>query len=265
MGLARIEAVTSTVMKPPKTPHTANRASRAHPPNQWISGRTGSAISVAEYISNRIKHMPKGKPFAGAVFAHAGSRVSVGQALSRLVLSGSLERVFRGVYMRPKRSKYTGRKIRANPISVMEAITKARGETIQIHGIEAVRRLGLSTQMQVLPTYYTSGSTREIRIGNAVVRLRHASRQRLQYAGTQVGVALTALLYIGKEGLTEDVLSKVVNSLSAEELNKLVACKIPKWMLSALVCSADARLRNVAGVGESNAPPPALLVAGFPG
>lgn len=60
-------------------------------------------------------------------------------------------------------------------------------------------------------------------------------------------------------------MSKVANSLSAEELNKLVASKIPKWMLSALVCSADARLRNVTGVGESNAPPPALLVAGFPG
>lgn len=246
MKLAR--AVTSTIMKPPKTPHTANRASRVRQPNQWVYGRTGSATSVAECISNRIKHMPKGKPFAGAVFAHAGSRASVAHALSRLVLSGSLERVFRGVYMRPKHSKYTGRKIRANPISVMEAITKARGETIQIHGIEAVRRLGLSTQMQVLPTFYTSGPTREIKIGNAVVRLRHASRQRLQYAGTQVGVALTALLYLGKEGLTEDVLSSVFNSLNAVELNKLMACTMPRWMQSALACSAKVGIRTSAGV-----------------
>lgn len=195
-------------------------------------------MSVAESISNRIKHMPKGKPFAGALFAQVGSRASVDKALSRMVLSGSLERVARGVYMRPKQSEYTGKKVRANPIAVMEVVAKARGETIQVHGVEAARRLGLSTQMQVLPTYYTSGSTREIRIGNAVVRLRHASRQRLQQAGTQVGVALTALLYLGKEGLTEQAVGKIASSLSVEEFNKLMACKMPEWMRAALAGSA---------------------------
>ncbi|MGL4317356.1 MAG: DUF6088 family protein [Pseudomonas sp.] len=195
-------------------------------------------MSVAESISNRIKHMPKGKPFAGAVFAQAGSRASVDKALSRMVLNGSLERVARGVYMRPKQSEYTGKKVRPSPITVMEVVAKARGETIQIHGAEAARRLGLSTQMQVLPTYYTSGSTREIKIGNAVVRLRHASMQRLQQAGTKVGVALTALHYLGKEGLIEQAILKIASSLSGEELNKLMACKMPEWMRSALVSAA---------------------------
>ncbi|PWD02089.1 DUF6088 family protein [Pseudomonas amygdali] len=195
-------------------------------------------MSVAESISNRIKHMPKGRPFAGAVFAQVGSRASVDKALSRLVLSGSLERVARGVYMRPKQSEYTGKRVRANPIAVMEAVAKVKGETIQVHGAEAVRRLGLSTQMQVLPTYYTSGSSREIRIGSAVVRLRHVSRLRLQQAGTKVGVAFTALLYLGKEGLTELAARKVASSLSKEEFNKLMACKMPEWMRSALVCAA---------------------------
>lgn len=195
-------------------------------------------MSIAESILRRIKRMPKGKPFVGAVFAQAGSRTSVDKALSQMVFSGFLERVARGVYMRPKHSRYTGRRIRANPLAVLEAVAKARGETIQIHGAEAVRRLGLSTQMQVLPTYYTSGSTREIRIGNAVVRLRHVSRLRLQQAGTRVGVALTALFYLGKAGLTELELSKIANSLSVEEFNKLMACEMPDWMRSALTRSA---------------------------
>ncbi|MHB2080407.1 DUF6088 family protein [Pseudomonas asiatica] len=196
-------------------------------------------MSIAESILRRIKRMPKGKPFVGAVFARAGSRTSVDKALSQMVFSGLLERVARGVYMRPKYSRYTGRRIRANPLTVLEAVAKARGETIQIHGAEAARRLGLSTQMQVLPTYYTSGSTREIKIGNAVVRLRHVSRLRLQQAGTQVGVVLTALFYLGKGGLTELELSKIANSLSVEEFNKLMACDMPDWMRSALTRSAN--------------------------
>lgn len=195
-------------------------------------------MSVSESISNRIKHMPKGKPFAGALFAQVGTRASVDKALSRMVLKGFLERVARGVYMRPKQSEYTGRKVRANPIQVMEAVARVRGETIQVHGAEAVRRFGLSTQMQVLPTYYTSGSTREIRIGSAVVRLRHASKQRLQHAGTRVGVALTALMYLGREGLTDMVARKVASSLSSEEFNKLMACKMPEWMRLALHSAA---------------------------
>nr|WP_302480308.1 DUF6088 family protein [Pseudomonas putida] len=197
-----------------------------------------SVISVAESISNRIKHMPKGKPFVGAVFAQAGSRSAVNKALSRMVLSGFLERVVHGVYMRPKKSEYSGKQVRANPIAVMKAVARARGETIQIHGSEAVRWLGLSTQMQVLPTYYTSGSTREIKVGNAVVRLHHVSRQRLQLAGTKVGIVLTASFYLGKTGLTEQTVRKIAHSLSPEEHKKLMACKMPKWMRSVWAGSA---------------------------
>lgn len=191
-------------------------------------------MSVAESIAKRVMHMRKGKPFTKALFAAEGSRTSVNKALSRMTRSGLLERVARGIYMRPKISEYTGRNVRANPITVMETVAKASGETIQIHGVEAIRRLGLSTQMQVLPTYYTSGSTREIKMGNAVVRLRHSSWQRLQQAGTQAGLALTALFYLGKEGMTDQVTGKILCSLSAEEYSKLMACKMPKWMRKVL-------------------------------
>lgn len=195
-------------------------------------------MSVSKSISKRIKYMPKGKPFTSASFAQAGSRSAVDKALSRMVVIGFLERVTRGIYMRPKQSEYTGKKIRANPIAVMEVVSRTRGETIQLHGVEAARRLGLSTQMQIIPTYYTSGSTREIKIGNAVVRLHHASQQRLQQAGTQVGLALTASFYLGKEGLTQPTIRKIANSLSAKEYEQLMACKMPKWMRSALGGSA---------------------------
>lgn len=191
-------------------------------------------MSVAESIAKRVKHMRKGKPFNKALFAEEGSRTSVNKALSRMTRSGLLERVARGIYMRPKISEYTGRNVRANPITVMETVAKASGETIQIHGVEAVRRLGLSTQMQVLPTYYTSGSTREIKMGNAVVRLRHSSWQRLQQAGTQAGLALTALFYLGKEGMTDQVIGKILCSLSAKEYSELMACKMPNWMRKVL-------------------------------
>ncbi len=191
-------------------------------------------MSVAKAISNRIKHMQKGRPFSRVIFAQVGSRAAIDKALSSLVQSGSLERVARGVYMRPKMSIYTGNRVRPNPLAIMMILAKANGETIQIHGAEAVRRLGLSTQMQVLPTYYTSGTTREIKVGNAVVRLRHVASARLQYAGTKVGTVLTAFYYLGKQGLSAQIVSIITNAMSSEELRKLKACKMPVWMRSAL-------------------------------
>lgn len=196
-------------------------------------------MSVAEAISHRVKRMKRGKPFVRAVFVEVGSRAAVDKALSRLVRSGCLERVARGVYMRPKLSKYTSKLVKPSPLAIMNVLSKANGETIQMHGAEALRRLGLSTQMQVLPVYYTSGRTREIKAGNAVVRLEHVARDRLQHAGSMVGLALTALHYLGKEGACPHALSKITNSLSPDELATLFACRMPKWMRAALSSNAE--------------------------
>ena len=207
-------------------------------------------MSAADAISERLKHMRKGKPFSRVVFAQIGSRAAVDKALSRLIQSGCLERLVRGIYMRPKVSKHIGR-VRPSPLSVVMAIAKANGETIQIHGAEAVRRLGLSTQVQVIPTYYTSGATRDIRIGNAVVCLRHLSYDKLQHAGTNVGTVLTALHYIWNRGLSSQIVFKVVTTLGRDDLITLRNCRMPRWMRSAVdEASASAATLHYAKVRD---------------
>jgi hypothetical protein len=195
-------------------------------------------MSVAETISMRIKYMQKGKPFGIGLFVEVGARAPVDKALSRMVQSGVLERVARGVYMRPKVSKYAGN-VRPNPTAVMRVIAKSNGETIQVHGSEAVRMFQLSTQMQTQPTFYTSGSTRELKIGNGIVRLQHASSVQLQLAGKKSGAALVALHYIGKNGLTRQIAQRILTALSSEEVNQLLSCKMPAWMRSAVDESAS--------------------------
>lgn len=190
-------------------------------------------MSVTKSITIRIQHMPKGQPFLGSLFAQSGSRSSVNKALSRLVQAGALERIVRGVYMRPKATKYVGN-VRASALAVMKLMIKANGETVQVHGAEAVRLMGLSTQMQERPIFYTSGTTRQIRVGNTTVRLQHASKDRFQHAGTRVGVALTALHYIGKVALSSEIASHIQKALSEDEFKTLQACQMPSWMRTAL-------------------------------
>ena len=118
---------------------------------------------------------------------------------------------------------------------VVSLIARQSRQALQIHGANAVRRFGLSTQMPLISIYYTSGSSRSLFIGKAEVRLVHAAPMVMQQAGTEVGMAISALFYLGKDGTTPDCVAAIKKALRPEDLTTLIACKMPKWMRMALV------------------------------
>lgn len=186
-------------------------------------------MSVSARISDRIKHMPKAHPFCTEYFREFGSRMAVNKAMSRLVEAGVLVRLARGIYMRPKISPYAG-SVRPSTSSILRVIARRNRETTQIHGAEAVRQFNLSTQMQVVSTFYTSGSSRELRFGRKTLRLQHVAQVKLQHAGTKVGLALVALFYLGKAGVDSNAVAKIRSRLSPVEFEALQSCQMPKWM-----------------------------------
>lgn len=181
-----------------------------------------------------MRRMPKGKPFTSSRFLKHGPRTAVDRALARLVENGEIERLSRGVFVRPRTNRFIGKVMPSISESVM-AIAKRNGEVVQIHGAEAARRFKLSTQVPTLPVYYTSGSSRTIQIRNVEVRLMHTSnRRRLQFAGQKIGIALTALWYLGKGNVNLETISMIKSGLSAKEFETLRAADMPAWMTAAL-------------------------------
>jgi len=61
-----------------------------------------TTTKTAKLIRERIEAMPIGEPFTPTAFLECGTRASVDQTLSRLVKAGSIERVTRGVFVRPE-------------------------------------------------------------------------------------------------------------------------------------------------------------------
>ncbi|WP_238474348.1 DUF6088 family protein [Pseudomonas cavernae] len=195
--------------------------------------RTDRALSVSTRIAQRVKHLPKGQPFSIRRFAELGARGAVSKAIALLVNRGELERVYRGIYMRPKSSRYVAR-VRPNAWEVVSVIARQNRQALQIHGANAVRRFGLSTQMPLIPIYCTSGPSRSVFIGKGEVRLVHAAPMVMQHAGSEVGTAISALFYLGKNGSTPECIAAVKKALRPEDLTTLMACKMPKWMRKAL-------------------------------
>lgn len=188
-------------------------------------------MSVVQQILSRVEKIPLGTPFTPREFISLGNRINVGKILERLTLAGKIKRVRRGIYICPKFSRYVG-EVPPSIYEVLQTITATTGETLQVQGAEAARQLGLSTQAPVRESFLTSGRSRKIVINNQEVKLRHVSPKKLVLAGTQAGIALTALWYLGKEEVTIRTLETIESRLEAKEFQALLNHKklMPAWM-----------------------------------
>ncbi len=193
-------------------------------------------MSTTEKIRKKAEQLLLGQPVSIKEFMSCGSRDAVDQALTRLVKAGVLSRPARGVYVRPKTNSFIG-EVPPEPIQVAEAIAEEFGGSIQIHGAEAARRLGFSTQVPARPIFYTSGPNRRFHLGQMEVTLKHVSPRKLALAGRMAGVALTALWYLGKHMVTAQTVEHVRTRLAPEEFDALCAATqaMPGWMHDAFV------------------------------
>ncbi len=190
-------------------------------------------MSIAETIRSRVLRVRRGEPFTNTRFLKLGSRASVDKTMSRLVDEGVIQRLARGVFVRPKKSRFIG-SVMPDVAKVVEVIARDHGETIRVHGAEAARRFKLSTQVPTTPVFYTSGPSRELKVGNLTVKLLHASHRKLRLAGKRPGLALSALWYLGKDNVNASVVGAIRAGLSAEEFETLKSTDMPGWMVGAL-------------------------------
>lgn len=190
--------------------------------------------STANAITKKISHIEKGKPFSTAIFSSLGTRSSIDKTVSRLAKSGNIERVARGVYIRPLYNRIIG-SIKPSADEVVKSKLKAKGEIIQSHGAEALRFFKISTQAPLIKVYYTNSSSREINVEGIKVKLIHTNdKRKLAHADTNIGLALSALWYLGKEQVNNNIIKKIHTILTNDEFTKLLNTPMPIWMSQAL-------------------------------
>lgn len=192
-------------------------------------GHTHSVMSsVRAFVSSK----EEGEPFAVRELLTLGPRASIDQALTRLVKEGSLERAARGVYVRPKVNKIVNRSVPPSVERVVAASARAAGEKVSIHGAEAARRFGLTTQVPMRQVFATTGPSRRMRVGGQQVVLKHVAPRYMEMSSTRAGEALSALLYLVRGEVTPAVARRVCAQLPQEEVQRLrenVAC-MPAWL-----------------------------------
>lgn len=188
-------------------------------------------ISAMQQVRAEIAKKPRGQPILMSSIPGFATRNNTKQIFHRLIESGELVRIARSIYMRPKKSKYVG-VVMPSIEEIVKAIAEESGETIGMHGAEAARLLGLTTQMPIHPTYCTTGCSREIEVGKQKIRFKHVRPNKIILPGTIAGLVITALWYLGKENVDQKTVEKIKSRLSEKEFLSVVAArnKMPEWM-----------------------------------
>jgi len=177
-------------------------------------------------VSHRIqKAVGRMKP--GAVFPvnrlmiDLASRNAAEKELSRLVTSGRLQRVRRGVYYKPAQSHLFGN-VLPDPTDVAYAIAGSVHAQIVPHGSMALHLLGLSPQVPMKQIYLNDKLHKTEWVGNTPIQFKRVSPKKLSGAGQKAGLVLSALEYLGKEQAQDKALRTQLRSLlNPREKNEL--------------------------------------------
>ncbi|WP_025772464.1 DUF6088 family protein [Thioalkalivibrio sp. HK1] len=193
---------------------------------------------LTETIMEHAEGLPEGTPLVAKDLTHLGTRTGVNQALARLAKRGRLLRAERGIYFCPVKSRFG-----TYPPSVIRAIkglAEERGETIVQHGAAAANALGLITQVPMRYSFLTSGRSRNIMLGNQLVKLRHAPSWQLVLADHPAGQVVRALAWLGPEESNEAIrtLKKKIPS-EAFDIMAEVAHHLPSWLARNITRAVD--------------------------
>lgn len=189
-------------------------------------------MTITEQVKKRIEEMAPGEPFGPSAFLRLGSRAAIDQSLSRLARQGNIARVTRGLYVRPKESRWVGR-VPPAPEAIAKALAQAAGAQVALHGAEAARQFGFTTQVPTQPVFMTTGPSRSFKLGNLECHLKHTSARKLALAGRPAGLALSALWYLGRGQVTPAVIMQIRNRLEPLEFEALRNAPLPAWMSEA--------------------------------
>jgi hypothetical protein len=190
-------------------------------------------VKTAKAVRHAIEALPEGKAFSSKELLQLGTRAAVDQILYRMAKDNEIVRVARGIYARPQWNKHVKAPVMPEPYVVAELVAKARGVKVGPTGAEAANMFGLSTQVPTQPVYATTGRTGEIKVGKNIIRFRHVAPRKMQFAGTAIGAAISALRYLGKEQVTMEVIAKLETSLTHEDFQRLrqATTALPGWAM----------------------------------
>jgi hypothetical protein len=186
---------------------------------------------IESKVAEAIKNLPTGSILFVDDFLDYGNSENIKKALYRLKEKDLLIRLAHGIYLYPKKDKDLG-VLYPSAEEIAIAIAKRDRARIIPTGIQALNKLGLSTQIPLKVVFLTDGAARSIKIGKRTITFKKTSPKNLLAKGEISGLVIQALKSIGQNKVENDMLTKLLSSLKKEKKETILhdAKLAPAWV-----------------------------------
>ena len=173
-------------------------------------------MKTSEMIRQAIADKPCGAVFSSTDFLSAGTRAAVDQALYRMMRSGVIARVARGLYAT------AGQIVEAQTVAA--AVAHKTGERVGFVPSQGPR------DVLVVPT---SGLSRTVKAVGHTMQFRRMSQRKVQLAESPKGRVLLELWTRGMKNLTTIEIKRATGDWVEGDIDSYAAM-IPAWLRTAI-------------------------------
>ena len=180
--------------------------------------RKAAGADLRSKVLKQIAETPQNGVWTASDFVALGRRSAVDKVLQRLVASGEIRRIDRGLYDRPTKNELTGKATVPDYRAVIQAVARRDKVRLLLDGMTAANDLGLTTAVPARIQVLVDARLKPIRIGNQVIHFKTAAPSRLFWAGRPAMRIVQALYWM------QDLLSRPEEREKvAQQLQKVLA------------------------------------------
>lgn len=159
--------------------------------------------TLKSLIIQRIQQDQAASVWTPIDFIDLGGRDAVDKALQRMVTSGDLRRIDRGLYDRPRQNLLTAKLTTPDYRHIIDAVSRRDQVRILIDGITAANDLGLSDAVPARIVVHTDGRLKPIQLGNQTIYFKLTAPSKLYWVGHPAMHIVQALYWL-RDRLKDD-------------------------------------------------------------
>ena len=178
--------------------------------------------SYTEKISDKINDFDSNKVFFANDFLDIASYETARKILNRMVKEGKIKRVSDGFYYNPRYSELIGEYEAVSIHELALAIARKYNWNIAPCSSTALNLIGLSTQVPTHYKYISSGRYKKYTIGDTVLEFKKINPGEIANMSLKTATVIQAIKSLGKENINSEVLRKIREYLTEEEISDLM-------------------------------------------
>ena len=203
------------------------------------------ANGYSKQIQARIGCVPEGTIFVSSDFADIADTETIRRNLNRLTQTGTLRRILKGVYEKPKYSKLLDEYVAADPDAVAKALARSYHWTIAPCGNTALNLLGLSTQVTAVWSYISDGPYKTYEWNSTKLEFKHRTNKEITGLSYMTSLVIQALKTLGKSNVTPEIIQVLSEKLTADDKKACLkeATESTDWVYDTIrqICGGNAQ------------------------